>query len=182
MVHAQPIGIAHASGNGRGGYITQPPRNRIDLVQRERSLIAVRACDDVALFAAEQHMLAQIDIVGAADMEHLHTLAAQIVDFDAAFLLGTDHQAELRIGGMNPDGRIIRRISIILDGLRLDIGLHSACNVRRHLARVKRRMDRQLQRIGDRIPTQHMNGFGIRFVRQKDDATLARFWRKPRPH
>jgi hypothetical protein len=122
-IHANAVGVGQTGGDLAIRDIAQAAV-RIDGVQRQCLIGAIGCSDDRDFLVAEAKAVTQIDVVHAAVGERLHALAGQVIDVQALFLVGADDQAARRIGGMDPDRRIVRRILCTLDRFGFDGGEH----------------------------------------------------------
>src|SRR3546814_9027300 len=77
---------------------------------RVHPFVAVARDDDVARY---------VDIVDEARLRKRNVLAGQVIDVQPRLLVGRDDQRMVRIGGVDPDRRIVGGIGTVrADGLR----------------------------------------------------------------
>src|SRR3546814_7264455 len=83
---------------------------------RVHPVFAVARDDDVARY---------VDIVDEARLRKGNVLAGQVIDVQPRLLVGRDDQRMVRIGGIDPDRRIVGGIGTVrADGLRLAARTH----------------------------------------------------------
>ena len=118
LKQAQAVDVAQRRGDLAN--IVKLAAARVDGEQVQAVVIAVAGHRQIHPTAAQLEAITHIDVVQAAHRQVLHLLASQVVDTQAALLVGAQHAARGRLGGIDPDRRIVGGIA----EARHRIGLH----------------------------------------------------------
>ncbi len=122
LIHTQAVNIFHC-----GWYLAcfgNLAIATINGINRQAVVVTQAGNRHVDQLLAQAQTVADIHVIDIAWRNGLHLASFQVVNHQALLFIGSQHQTALRFLAVNPDGRIIRRITEARHRSRLDFRLH----------------------------------------------------------